>query len=611
MKKHHLFLLLATLIWKLSPAQNVGIGTTSPQSSARLDVTSTTSGFLLPRMNSGQRTSIISPVAGLQVYDITTNSIWFYNGSGWTEMTGGGGDAGFWSPGTGGSIYNNNPWRVMLGTSELGPGYLNIKVPVNGTGLFLSETGTTAGDFFNMAVGGGAGTPATRLGIMLGNFGNGMLIANQANAPIFFQTFSSEKMRITPAGMVGIGTINPTSQLEVQSATGAAGITHTNGTIRLSTMMNSATSAAIGTTTNHPLFFYTNNTFPPAVTISTAGNLGVGGSIATGSSKVEAFTANDTYGFLQSSAGGVRVGTYANASGGYYGTLTNHPLYLFSQTGNAAIALLQNGNVGIGNNLPSEKLTVQTPTNNYGLNHTDGNVSLVTFVGGSAITAGWLGTKSNHPIGFFTNNSGAQMVIQQNGSVGIGPFAPTNRLHVSANSASNGYGQLLLEETENDFARLNFKSTSTQNSGNNFWSIAAINSNTRSSERLNFYNFASGDIMTLTGDGNVGIGTSSPTYKLSVNGNIRSKEVVVETGWADYVFDEDYQLAPLEEVGKFIRENKHLPNIPSAKEVEAKGVNLGDMQKRMMEKIEELTLYVIELKAEMEKLKTNQSTSLK
>ena len=54
--------------------------------------------------------------------------------------------------------------------------------------------------------------------------------------------------------------------------------------------------------------------------------------------------------------------------------------------------------------------------------------------------------------------------------------------------------------------------------------------------------------MTITGDGNVGIGTSNPTYKLSVNGNIRSKEVVVETGWADYVFDEQYKLSPLEEV---------------------------------------------------------------
>ena len=101
---------------------------------------------------------------------------------------------------------------------------------------------------------------------------------------------------------------------------------------------------------------------------------------------------------------------------------------------------------------------------------------------------------------------------------------------------------------------------------------------------------------------NVGIGTNNPTYKLSVNGNIRSKEVVVETGWADYVFDEKYVLPPLCEVEKFIQINNHLPNIPSASEIEKNGLLLGDTQKKMMEKIEELTLYMIEANKKIEKL---------
>jgi hypothetical protein len=109
--------------------------------------------------------------------------------------------------------------------------------------------------------------------------------------------------------------------------------------------------------------------------------------------------------------------------------------------------------------------------------------------------------------------------------------------------------------------------------------------------------------MVIAPNGNVGIGTNNPTYKLSVLGNIRSTEVVVETGWADYVFDKNYRLRSLDEVEKFIQQNKHLPNIPSAKEVEEKGLHLGDVQKRMMEKIEELTLYVIELKKEITSLK--------
>ncbi len=94
--------------------------------------------------------------------------------------------------------------------------------------------------------------------------------------------------------------------------------------------------------------------------------------------------------------------------------------------------------------------------------------------------------------------------------------------------------------------------------------------------------------------GNVGIGTSDPgAYKLAVNGNIRSKEVVVESGWADYVFNKDYSLPGLAEVEKFIFQNKHLPDIPSAAEIEKNGLPLGDIQKKMMAKIEELTLYII------------------
>ena len=95
--------------------------------------------------------------------------------------------------------------------------------------------------------------------------------------------------------------------------------------------------------------------------------------------------------------------------------------------------------------------------------------------------------------------------------------------------------------------------------------------------------------------GNVGIGTSLPTHKLSVNGTIRSKEVIVEmANWPDYVFASDYKLPHLHEVEKHIIENKHLPNIPKASEIEDGGLYLGDVQKKMMEKIEELTLYIIQ-----------------
>jgi streptogramin lyase len=103
--------------------------------------------------------------------------------------------------------------------------------------------------------------------------------------------------------------------------------------------------------------------------------------------------------------------------------------------------------------------------------------------------------------------------------------------------------------------------------------------------------------------GNVGIGTSLPDEKLSVKGKIRSQEIIVETAnWPDYVFDKKYNLPSLKNVEAYINEHKHLQDIPSAKEIEKAGLQLGDVQKKMMQKIEELTLYIIEQNKRIEKL---------
>lgn len=128
--------------------------------------------------------------------------------------------------------------------------------------------------------------------------------------------------------------------------------------------------------------------------------------------------------------------------------------------------------------------------------------------------------------------------------------------------------------------------------------------------------------------GNTGIGTYTPNaklhlngvqligsnsafpatgYQLSVDGKIIAEEVKVQlsTSWPDYVFGEGYKLMPIDELEKSIQQNKHLPNIPSAADVTAeKGIVLGEMNRKLLEKIEELTLYIIQLKKENNSLES-------
>lgn len=110
----------------------------------------------------------------------------------------------------------------------------------------------------------------------------------------------------------------------------------------------------------------------------------------------------------------------------------------------------------------------------------------------------------------------------------------------------------------------------------------------------------------VTNGGNIGIGTDTPQEKLSVNGQILSEEVKVvnDIDAPDYVFKKDYNLRSISEVEAFINENSHLPEIPSAAEFKEEGVHLGKMSFDLLKKVEELTLYIIELKKDQELLQS-------
>lgn len=209
------------------------------------------------------------------------------------------------------------------------------------------------------------------------------------------------------------------------------------------------------------------------------------------------------------------------------------------------------GNVGIGTSAPGARLEV-----------TGGEVRLPTGQGGTGFTHfNFLGNGQNYI-------RGTTVIADNGGSVGIGTSAPAAKLEVTG-----GEVRFPPRAGATGFTHFNFPPDGK--------------------------NYIRGTTIIADNAGSVGIGTTAPSSKLHVNGgDVRvSGGSFIDDGETlippDYVFEPDYELMPLEELAAFVRAEKHLPNVPKAAEIRASGLNLSQFQMRLLEKIEELTLYTL------------------
>ena len=201
-------------------------------------------------------------------------------------------------------------------------------------------------------------------------------------------------------------------------------------------------------------------------------------------------------------------------------------------------------------------------------------------------------------------------ILKKNGNVGIGVDDPQEKLHVNGAIRGNGsYGALQIKTSTGnmelgpmDSGYVRFK---TNMSTYHFDRRLLLQTGElTSATKFTFVTNNSTHCMTMLTNGNVGIGTQNPNYKLDVAGTIRANEIIVNTTGADFVFAEDYQLRPLSEVKAFIKENKHLPEIKSAQEMQENGIGVNELQTQLLQKIEELTLYIIQQEERIKALET-------
>jgi trimeric autotransporter adhesin len=287
------------------------------------------------------------------------------------------------------------------------------------------------------------------------------------------------------------------------------------------------------------------------------------------------------------------------------------PRLLLAVTGITACFFATAQNVGIGTMTPVSRLHVRSTVSE--LLRLDGPSSFLSFYNGTSFF-GQIGvTASDASMHLLTPsliggdirilpNNNLNSIFTTNGALGIGTSTPSVRLHIKGLTSTGS--ELVRIEGNRPFITLYDNTEGYQA----YWrwdgDVIFGTATTAPTTSIRIAPNASAAARFFP-DGNTlfGPGLAATGYRVSVNGKLICTEARVQltASWPDYVFSKNYALRSIDDLDKFIQANHHLPGIPSAKEMKG-GQDLGDIQRRMMEKIEELTLYIIQLKKENDQL---------